>query len=80
MRSIFKTKTFWTLVIGLATSVAPTVSTMILRRAPVQSKADVTDLLTIAGTFAALIAGVAAKSTDPTVYTPDGVAGADKPR
>ena len=80
MRSIFKTKTFWTLVLGLATAVTPTISNIILRHTPDKSKSDITDLLAIAGTVAALVAGVAAKSTDPTVYTPDGIAGADKPR
>ena len=80
MRSIFKTKTFWTLVLGLATAITPTVGSIILRHTPDQSKSDVSDIIAIAGAFAALVAGVAAKSTDPTVYTPDGIAGADKPR
>ena len=68
------------LVLGLATTITPTVSNIILRHTPQQSQSDVSDILSIAGAFAALVAGLAAKSNDPTVYTPDGMPGADKPK
>lgn len=67
-------------MIGIVAAAVPSVSKIVLRHTPEARRDDVTDILAMAGAVAALTAGISAKVTDPTVYTPDGLPGKDKPQ